>query len=392
MDLVGIGALIAVAAAWLSLRGADLRNLSPAMMLWVGCLATLSLFATKRRKILLSIASLFLCLGVVETGMLAYLEFIKAPAKKYSYQANVASGWIAEHGSVGYAFRGPVELRASATVGDEVLYREVPYLIDGFSRRPCAATPHPTRHALFFGGSFAFGEGLSNEQTLGCQFQEMSGREYRSKTYAMMGWGAAQTFVQLGEDSLFTDIENSSGVAVYSFLDDHIYRTTWKLETACNFPEYPFFSLHRDGSLDGPFNVTEKRKLNLLREFYSFLRDFSPTFRTLVNPSWFQITPDADAVITTARVLGAARQLYQERFDGEFVVLLWPRSRLEPELEELFIDELKRQGVIVVEVPELPGDPSDAQLHPLDSHPSSQEVAWVARSLLDALTSTEPRS
>jgi hypothetical protein len=389
MDLVGAGALIAAAAIWLGIRGTDFRNLSPAVTLWIGCLAAVSFFATNRRKTLLSISSLFLCLGVVETGMLAYQEILKAPAKKYSYQANVASGWIAEHGSVGYAFRGPVELMASATVGDEVLYREVPYQIDAFSRRPCAFTPHPTRHALFFGGSFAFGEGLSNDQTLGCQFQEVSGGEYRSTTYAMMGWGAAQTFVQLGEDSLFTDIENPSGVAVYSFLGDHIYRTTWKIETASDFPEYPFFSLHRDGSLDGPFNVSDKRKLSVVRDLYTFLRNFSPTFRALVKPAWFQIMPRADAVITTARVLGAARRLYQKRFDGEFVVLLWPRSRLEPELEELFVDELKRQGVIVVEVPELPGDPSDAQLHPLDSHPSSQEVAWVARCLFDALTPSE---
>ncbi len=359
------------------------------MALWIGSLAAVGFITTKHRKILLSISSLFLCLGAVETGMLAYQEFVKAPAKKYSYEADVAPGWISEHGLVGYAFRGPVKLLAMATIGSEVLYEAVPYQIDGYSRRRCAVTRHPTRHALFFGGSFAFGEGLSNDQTLGCQFQKLSGGEYESTTYAMMGWGAAQTFAQLGVDSLFADIEEPSGIAVYSFLDDHIYRTTWKIDTASDFPEYPFFSLTRNGTLEGPFNATDKWELNLARGFFTFLRESSPIFRTLVSPSWFQISSDPQAVITTARVLGAARQRYQARVDGEFIVLLWPRSRLDPELEELFVGELTNQGVIVVKVPRLPGDPSEAQLHPLDGHPSSKEVRWVAQCLLDALTPTE---
>ena len=390
MVLVGSGVLIAAAASWIGIRGVDLQNLSPIVALWIGSLAAVGFVATKGRKILLSISSLFLFLGAVETGMLAYQEFVKAPAKKYSYESNVASGWIAEHETVGYAFRGPVELLASATYGNEVLYEKVPYKIDDYSRRPCAVTSHPTRHALFFGGSFAFGEGLSNDQTLGCQFQEMSGGEYQSTTYAMMGWGAGQAFVQLGVDSLFADIEEPSGIAVFSFLDEHIYRTTWKIDTASDFPNYPFFSLAQDGSLVGPFKASDEGKLGLVRDLYKFLRNFSPTFRTLINPVWFQISSDAQAVVTTARVLGAARRLYHVRFDGEFVVLLWPRSRLESELEELFVEELKRQDVIVVKVPQLPGDPSEAQLHPLDGHPSSKEVTWVARRLFDALTTTEP--
>ena len=387
---MGYGALIAAAASWIIIRGVDILNLSPAVALWIGSLAAVGFIATKRHKILLSISSLFLCLGAAEIGMLTYQEFVKAPAKNYSYEANVASGWIAEHGLTGYAFRGPVELLASATIGSEMLYGAVPYEIDGYSRRRCAVTLRATRHALFFGGSFAFGEGLINDQTLGCQFQKMSGGEYESTTYAMMGWGASQAFVQLGVDSLFSDIGEPSGIAVYSFLDDHIYRTTWKIETASEFPEYPFFSLAGDGTLEGPFKASEKRGLRLARDSYTFLRKFSPTFRNLINPRWFQVTSDAQAVITTARVLGAARQRYQALFEGEFIVLLWPRSRLNPELEELFVQELTNQGVIVVKVPRLPGDPSEAQLHALDGHPSSKEVTWVARYLFDALTPQEP--
>lgn len=343
----------------------------------------------RRHKILLSISSLFFVLGLVETGILAYQKFIKTPDKKYSYQTNAPPGWIAEHQSVGYAFFGPVELRASATIGDNAIYQDVRYQIDDFSRRPCSVVEDAAHHALFFGGSFAFGEGHANNQTLGCQFQQASEGSYQSTTYAMMGWGASQTLVQLGFDSLFSDVPQSSGIAVYSFLADHIYRTTWKIEGASDFPTYPFFSLGPDGALEGPFNASDKTGLGLARDLYSFLRKFSPSFRNLVNPTWFRITSDTQATITTARVLGAARQRYLERFDGEFIVLLWPRSGLDPRLEELFIDELNQQDVTVIKVPQLPGDPSEAQLHPLDGHPSLKESTWVAQHLDDALRRTE---
>ena len=297
-------------------------------------------------------------------------------------------GWIAEHEFVGYAFNGPVELLASATVKNEVVYENVPYRIDRFGRRSCSLAKEPTRHALFFGGSYAFGEGLANDQTLGCRFQQVTDGEYQSLTYAMMGWGASQTLVQLGFDSLFADIRQASGIAVFSFIGDHVFRTTWNIDAASDFAGYPFYSLTDDGVLEGPFKASDRRYLGLARDFYSLMRDFSPGFRNLVNPGWFRITSDAQAATTTARVLGAARQRYLERFDGEFIVLLWPRSGLDPRLEALFIEELDQQDVTVIKVPPLPGGPPEARLHPLDGHPSAKETTWVARYLADTLQST----
>jgi len=363
--------------------------LSPAATLWIGSAAGVGTTLSRRRRILLAISSLFLCLGLTESGVLGYQQFFKPPEKQYFYETNAAQGWIADHELVGYAFRGPVSLLATAMIGGEVIYDSVPYQIDGHSRRPCEVTLRPLRHALFFGGSFAFGEGLTNNQTLGCQFQRASEGRYESTTYAMMGWGASQALVQLGVDSLFANIKQESGIAVFSFIGDHIYRTTWRIDTASEFPEYPFFSLADDGGLLGPFTASNRYDLSLARKVFRFMNDFSPIFRNLVKPSWFRFTSDTEAVITTATVLAAASQRYRVRFDGEFVVLLWPRSRLTPELEELFIGELTDRGVTVVQVPPLPGEPAAARLHPRDAHPSSAEVVWVADYLLDALTPPE---
>lgn len=382
---VFLAAFVATVALWLILRGGGLQNLSPFVTFWGGAFAIVWFIAGKHRPIAVSLASLCFVLTIVELASLAYETTIKAPPKKYFYTANTDAAWISEHDAVGYAFKGPVALSASASIGDEFLYRNVPYEIDGFSRRSCESSGNPSRHALFFGGSFAFGEGLPNERTLGCEFQRISGGTYRSETYAMMGWGASQTLIQLGYDSLFSDIRQPSGIAVHSFIGDHVFRTTWNLGAASDFPCMPFFRLSQDGALEGPFNSTEEWHLGLARDLFTTLKSTSPTFRALVRPEWFRTMNEHDAAITTARVLGAAGKRYRQRFDGEFIVLLWPRSRLTPAVEAAFVSELDEQGVVVIDVPPLPGDPLEAQLHPLDGHPSAKEARWVARCLYDAI-------
>lgn len=63
----------------------------------------------------------------------------------------------------------------SMYVEDVLVYEDVVYEYDAKRRRvlpPIGTTP--PKHALFFGGSFTFGEGLSKEEMLTAQFQAVS--------------------------------------------------------------------------------------------------------------------------------------------------------------------------------------------------------------------------
>jgi hypothetical protein len=383
--LVAFAVILIPPVIWLASRGLDTSNLSAAADIWFGTIAGLAAFRFRRLRFLVAISSTLLFLGALEVAAHFNESMIAPPPKVYSYTGEPPLDWMAEHGLVGYAFKGPARLWASATKGDEILFDSVFYSIDPLSRRRCSPISEPPQHALFFGGSFAFGEGLSNAQMIACQFQTESGNEYQGYNYGMMGWGASQTFNQLGVDELFEDIQQRSGIAIFSFIGDHIYRTTWNIGTAAEFPEYPFFQLSESGDLVGPLKARDRRSLRSATAVFKFLRGYSPMFRILVDPSMLRIESDEEAVMITARVLEAARHRYRNRFDGEFFVLLWPRSRLEPELEELFVHELTGLGVPVIRVPKLPGKPTDAFLHPKDHHPSSKEVTWVARSLLSEI-------
>jgi hypothetical protein len=89
-------------------------------------------------------------------------------------------------------------------------------------------------------------------------------------------------------------------------------------------------------------------------------------------------------------VLAGARDRYRERFDGEFFVLIWPRSRLDAALEEQLVRELERRAVPTVRVPAMTGREAEAYLHPLDSHPNAAETEWIARSLLERVALEAP--
>jgi hypothetical protein len=383
--LVAFAVILIPPVIWLASRGLDTSNLSAAADIWFGTIAGLAAFRFRRLRFLVAISSTLLFLGALEVAAHFNESMIAPPPKVYSYTGEPPLGWMAEHGLVGYAFMGPARLWASATKGDEILFDSVFYSIDPLSRRTCNFVSEPPQHALFFGGSFAFGEGLSNAQMIACQFQTASGNEYQGYNYGMMGWGASQTFNQLGVDELFEDIQQRSGIAVFCFIGDHIYRTTWNIGTAAEYPEYPFFRLSDGDDLVGPFKARDQLYLQIAANAFGFMRGYSPIFRTMAKPSMFRIESDEDAVKTTARVLGAARLRYRNRFDGEFIVLLWPRSRLDPVLEERFVQELTALGVPVIHVPELPGKSTDAFLHPKDHHPSSKEITWVARSLFSEI-------
>lgn len=92
---------------------------------------------------------------------------------------------------------------------------------------------------------------------------------------------------------------------------------------------------------------------------------------------------------STAAVVVASAELYKERFDGEFYTVIWPRRRLAPHLETKFIALLNEGGVRVISPPPLPNH-EESMMHPLDEHPSSKEVDWVAKHVLAAIEAVTP--
>ncbi|THB77011.1 MAG: hypothetical protein D6B25_08185 [Desulfobulbaceae bacterium] len=99
------------------------------------------------------------------------------------------------------------------------------YTVDNHYRR---VTPNHQqqnqKHALFLGGSFTFGHGLEDDQTLPAIFQQVS-EEYTAYNYGFNGFGTNNVLARVQNQNLADQIPEKQGVAFYIFIEDHMART-----------------------------------------------------------------------------------------------------------------------------------------------------------------------
>ncbi len=97
---------------------------------------------------------------------------------------------------------------------------------DGFMKTHPMNEHHPDKHALFFGCSFTFGQGIMYSSTFPYLF-EASNPHYKSYNYGAGGYGPHQ--IALLFDKRVNTVNSESvkepdGFALYTFIDDHLNR------------------------------------------------------------------------------------------------------------------------------------------------------------------------
>jgi hypothetical protein len=242
---------------------------------------------------------------------------------------------------------------------------------------------------LFFGGSFTFGEGVAAGETLPCAFQALSAGEFRAYNYGKSAFGPGQLYWILKTGEFMDSGIQPEGIAVYSFISDHVPRTVGELSKITSgglYMDYPYFKLDEvDGSLD-PFYLSDNPEMKSWLGGIRTLRALYPTARYFLSHLELPLLSREEAIQVTAEVIIEASRMYAARYDGDFFVVIWPRDRLDPESQAAFIALLQEAGITVLDVPPLPGGQS-AQLHEKDPHPSAAEYRWVAEQLWQAVGS-----
>ena len=137
-----------------------------------------------------------------------------------------------ENPILGYRMRPNISrFKCLKIFGKDTIYN-VLYSSDKYSRRVAdyIDTIEPatikSKHALFLGCSYTFGEGLPYESTFSYLF-EKNNPDYKSYNYGYKGYGPHQSalFFKDGVNTLNKEaIEQNEGFAVYTFINDHLNR------------------------------------------------------------------------------------------------------------------------------------------------------------------------
>lgn len=283
---------------------------------------------------------------------------------------------------LGFRGKPSITRRVRKQINDAVVYDHA-YSTDEKGWRVTPAPTQPaSRFLAFFGCSFAFGEGVDDDQTLPAQTQfQMPG--VRAYNFAYRSYGPQQTLALLQQDGVLRGIlREPEGVGVYLFMDGHIQRAIGSMWVTAwwgkNMPYYHFDgrgSLVRDGDFESGRPL--RWRAHQLLAASNIVRYFGVDFPTRIDSSHRDVT---------AAILIEADRAFRSRFPGSpFVVALYPWSKEASEIGA----RLRAAHVKVLDYSHAfdeQNSPGEQLVIPWDGHPSAlahQRLASrLARDLL----------
>ncbi len=271
--------------------------------------------------------------------------------------------------------------RAFLKDGDRFVF-DVAYRTDAYGRRRCPEPSQPAANfTAFFGGSFTFGEGLADADTLPAQFAAHT-PDMHVYNYGFSGYGPQQVIAKLEEKTLAEEIPQSNGTLVYVFMSAHVRRAIGSMRMWVQWGRhFPHYAYGEDGIVErrGSFYTGRPWRTRLydLLKREQVLRYFEVDFPPRILPRH---------EVFTADLIAASRDAFLAQYpDGRFVVLLYPHAPdleydaqgMAPLLDEREIETLDLTHLI---------DLSQSEYRiPIDAHPSALAQEKVAEALAQYL-------
>jgi hypothetical protein len=318
-----------------------------------------------------------LCVALASVELYFWVTAPKYVRIAESYQA----GYSRPDARLGYRPVAGVSRGARGIFHDELVY-DVTYTIDAKGLRKTPEPQDPTAPSLlFFGGSFMFGEGLDDAQTIPAVVSELTDGRYATLNLAFHGYGAHQVLAALQHGVAEEAFTSPPKHVVYLALPAHGWRAAGRSPWDTRGPRYV---LQSDGSVRhvGSFDRGAWRTVGQRLE--DFL-NHSFVWKWLL----LKLPPRRDHARLLAALVGTARAEVAQRWPGcRMHVLLWERP---PRQAAVALEALRERSVKVhVMADVLPGfaeDPRPFQLHPRDGHPSAEAdrriAEYIVRELLE---------
>jgi len=247
------------------------------------------------------------------------------------------------------------------TVGNRVVY-DVTYRRDAIGARvtPDSAPASAKHSVVFFGGSFTFGQGVQDTETLPNQFARLA-PSWHVANFGYPGHGPAHMLERLQRPGGARGLTNGRTIVVDVFIPDHVRRTIGSMRIATTWGrDFPLYVVNEDGRLER--RGTMQTGQPLLALTYNVLAR-EPIMKCFnVDLPFSLIEKDLDLV---ARIDAEAKALvHRVNPRAEFVVVLFPdhpraefpAARLVPHLQAVGVHVLDYSTQLQGEEMWIPGD------------------------------------
>jgi len=363
---------------------------------------------------LINTGAVLLCAGLSVTLFNALEAFRSTtPSTRRIYTADYGTprtegAWLSGSSEpLGYRYKeglSPMRSRLIEQETGKVIYDVTYSFNDNGLRKTFDKGANTSNTALFLGGSFTFGEGLDDNESLPSQFSQLTG--WKSINAGMHGYGSHQALQALRDNPTYSRITGGSGIdlVVYRVMNDHANRA----DGMSDWDKYgPCFNLTPRGVVEyqGTFSECKKRLSisSALRNTLNFLtktkEPFSRILLKRLNNTLFreQAEKRQIAIITEMQRLSKSRS-------SQLVVvienLISPHNNTRADKGagchmdsrmNLLASELVKRGIATVKISDITSDAecSSGRLSiPNDGHPSGYANKKVAYALAKSLIKT----
>ena len=227
-------------------------------------------------------------------------------------------------------------------------------------------------HLLTLGCSFAFGEGVEDDETLASRLARIS-KDFRAYNLALNAYGPNDLMLRAETADYWDEIAPSGGLAIYVYFWGHVDRVVGKMRDFGWQQGKPHYAL-TDGKLRRVGILADAHPLLSLAHGFiaqtEIVRFFHIEYPTLLS---------ADKLDLTAAILQGIKDKYLERFpEGKFVVLLYPTIFAEgTRAIRPFLDRYQISYLDYTRLP-LSRYSNEPVYHRLDGHPNANSYRIIA--------------
>lgn len=229
-----------------------------------------------------------------------------------------------------------------------------------------AANEDAKKFAAFFGGSFTFGTGLNDNETLPSAFSREC-PQYKPINYAVGGSGTNTALSIAERISAFSDLNSKEGVFIYVYIGDHLARSLGKIPSLTWLKETPQYS-HDGKEYLGSLEVTNPIRTKLL----IMLHKYFPMFENKIFPPF----SDDDYEYVCHLVVQMKEKLIKSHPQSRFFLYKHPLDY--EDVPEKFSSCLAKHSI---NVDSLNIQKEEKYYIPIDGHPTKLANDLIAKSL-----------
>ena len=333
------------------------------------------------RLLLLNLAAIVFALGLGET----YL-FVKYPSNRayeVLHTSDMKSSTI-PNDTLGYKPRSDTQHRSLKFTCGEKMY-DVVYTFNSHGLRnvPSSRTQLSALDGIIaiFGGSFAFGEGLNDNETLSALLVQVLDGQLGVHNFAFRGYGPHQMLAAIEGGLLDTVLEGYPlRYAVYLAVRGHIARAAGHAPWDRHGPRYQLTQsgeVVRSGNFDNEASSLEEGILSA--SINQVLRK-----SLIVKTVWYQGRYRSGSSVKEKelfrKIVEKAGELVRSRYNATFEVVVWDDNVQMParaerdaaEIKQILLQSKETLHLISQILPNYRDNPSAYKVHALDGHPNAK--------------------